>query len=147
MGLQRAGHDWATNTHTLMIYAGSLTSLSRSDYGFLTTIAWKCSSSQGLISVVETAKAELLSWLREECTCQCMGQGFSPWSGKIPYASAQLNPRATATAAPAPRAHTLQQEQPPLRCSCTAAKERACLRQLDKRPHSSEDPAQPKLNE
>ena len=56
-----------------------------------------------------------------------MGQGFDRWSGTIPYASAQLNPRATATEAPAPRAHTLQQEQPPPRSSCTASKEQPLL--------------------
>ena len=32
-----------------------------------------------------------------EPACQCWGQGFSPWSGKIPGASEQPSPHATTT--------------------------------------------------
>ena len=32
-----------------------------------------------------------------ESACQCRGHRFEPWSGKIPRASAQLSPCATAT--------------------------------------------------
>ena len=35
-------------------------------------------------------------WYSEqEFTCQCRKHGFGPWSGKIPHAAEQLNPRAT----------------------------------------------------
>ena len=37
-------------------------------------------------------------WLRgKESACQCRRHEFSLWSGKIPHATAQLNPRATIT--------------------------------------------------
>ena len=32
-----------------------------------------------------------------ESACQCRGQGFGPWSGKIPRAAEQLGPWATIT--------------------------------------------------
>ena len=32
-----------------------------------------------------------------ESACQCRGQGFKPWSGKIPHAAEQLGPWATIT--------------------------------------------------
>ena len=32
-----------------------------------------------------------------ESACQCRGQGFEPWSGRIPHAVEQLGPWATAT--------------------------------------------------
>ena len=40
-----------------------------------------------------------LPWWRSgyESACQCRGHGFELWSGKIPHASEQLNPRATTT--------------------------------------------------
>ena len=38
----------------------------------------------------------------EEPTCQCQGQGFDPWSGKIPQAAGRLSPRATAAEARGP---------------------------------------------
>ena len=35
-----------------------------------------------------------LPWWRSgwESACQCRGQGFEPWSGKIPHAAEQLDP-------------------------------------------------------
>ena len=38
-----------------------------------------------------------LPWWRSgwESACQCRGQGFEPWSGKIPHAAEQLGPWAT----------------------------------------------------
>ena len=40
-----------------------------------------------------------LPWWRSgwESACQCRGQGFEPWSGKIPHAAEQLGPWATIT--------------------------------------------------
>ena len=40
-----------------------------------------------------------LPWWRSgwESACQCRGHGFEPWSGKIPHAAEQLDPRATTT--------------------------------------------------
>ena len=44
-------------------------------------------------------KGRGLLWWRSgwESTCQCRGHGFEPWSGKIPHATEQLGPWATAT--------------------------------------------------
>ena len=40
-----------------------------------------------------------LPWWRSgwESACQCRGQGFEPWSGKIPHAAQQLGPWARIT--------------------------------------------------
>ena len=40
-----------------------------------------------------------LPWWRSgwESACQCRGQGFEPWSGKIPHVAEQLGPWATIT--------------------------------------------------
>ena len=43
-----------------------------------------------------------------ESACWCRGHGLDPWSGKIPRASEQLGPCATA-----PEARALWQEEPP----------------------------------
>ena len=50
--------------------------------------------------------------------CQCRGHGCDPWSGKIPHASRQLSPCATATEPAHPRAHALQQEKAPTWEAC-----------------------------
>ena len=40
-----------------------------------------------------------------ESTCQCRGQGFNPWSGKIPHATEQLSPCSTAAESTLPGVH------------------------------------------
>ena len=40
--------------------------------------------------------------------CQCRWHRFEPWSGRIPHATEQMSPCATATEAHTPRAHALQ---------------------------------------
>ena len=67
-------------------------------------------------------KIAVVQWLTT--TCQCRGQRFNPWSGKIPYASEELNTDATATGLvpygaravttepKSPRARAPQQETP-----------------------------------
>ena len=67
---------------------------------------------------------------REELACQCRGQGFNPWSRKIPHAMEQLSPnaqllsphsracelrilQAAAAEARTPRTCAPQQEKPP----------------------------------
>ena len=73
-------------------------------------------------------------WLRvKESACQCRRHRFNPWSGKIPHATEQLSPRATAIArnywSPcALEPALLQQEKPP--------KWEACTPQLESRPSS-----------
>ena len=37
-----------------------------------------------------------------ESVCQCRGNGFDPWSGKIPHAAGQMSPCATTTEAHVP---------------------------------------------
>ena len=90
---------------------------------------------------------------REESFGQCRRVGFDPWSRKIPHATEQLslctttigpvstawepkllNPICPRTCAPPQwEAHTPQLESGP------------CLLQLEKIPHSNEDPVQPKI--
>ena len=50
-----------------------------------------------------------------ELTCQCIGLGFNPWSGKIPQAGKHLSPCTTATEACEPKACALQQQKSPQR--------------------------------
>ena len=62
-----------------------------------------------------------MMWYDWEFVCQCRGQGFDPWSGKISLAAGQLRPCATTTeptrsnywSPPGPRALSLWQEKPP----------------------------------
>ena len=57
---------------------------------------------------------------------------LDPWPSKIPHAAGLLSPHATAT-------------EPVLQSLCSAARQ-AHTPQLERTPHSSEDPAQPKTN-
>ena len=68
----------------------------------------------------------VMQWM--ESTCQCMGGGFSPWSGKISHAAEQLSQCATTTEAHAPRVCAPQQDKPLQRG--------ACIQQLKSSPHS-----------
>ena len=64
-------------------------------------------------AIYHTALA--VQWLRMHLPMQ--GQGFDPWSGKIPHAAGQLSPCATNTE-PCSRAYALQQEKPLWREAC-----------------------------
>ena len=113
---------------------------------------------------VEIYNIGLPWWLNsKESACQRRGNGFDPWSRKIPHAAEKLSPCATAvepvlyslgatathphaatTEARMPRAYALQQEslhsatrEPLQRRLCTTAGNSPC---------SHEDPAQPKIN-
>ena len=66
-----------------------------------------------------------------------MKHRFYPWSGKIPHPLEQLSLGATTTEACVPRAHAVQQEKPP--------QWEAHAPQLEKSPHSNEDPKQVKM--
>ena len=78
----------------------------------------------------------------KESTCQCSGEGFHPWSGKIP----QLSLCATATEPTNPRACGLQQEKP-LQWEACAPKLQSSPPHCSSRKttHNNEDPAQPKI--
>ena len=53
----------------------------------------------------EKQSSEFCRWSSgEESSCQCRGHRFDPWSRKIPHASKQLSPCATAVEACASRA-------------------------------------------
>ena len=107
-------------------------------------------------------------WLSgEESAYLCRRRGLDPWSGKSPLASDQLSPCATtikpvleSLAAAAteptccncgrpthPRAHALQKEGP-LQWETLILQLQSSPRspQLEKSPHSNEDPAQPEIN-
>ena len=71
----------------------------------------------------------------KECTCQCGGHGFDPWSGKIPHAFEQRSP-CSAT-----------REGTTVRSLRIAAGEKPPSPQPEKTPQSNEDPAQPKINQ
>ena len=79
----------------------------------------------------------------QESACQCKGHQFNPWSRKIPPATEQPSPSATAVC---PRACALQREKPP--------KWEAPEHQLESSPplsatrdspDSNRDPVQPKI--
>ena len=81
----------------------------------------------------------MVQWLRIHY--QCKGQGFDPWSRKIPHAMGQLSSCAAAaqptlwSLCSESEVHTLQLENiPPPRCN------------LRKATCSNEDPAHPKIN-
>ena len=107
-------------------------------------------------------------WLSgEESAYLCRRRGLDPWSGKSPLASDQLSPCAStikpvleSLAAAAteptccncgrpvhPRAHALQKEGP-LQWETLILQLQSSPRspQLEKSPHSNEDPAQPEIN-
>ena len=83
----------------------------------------------------------------EDTALQCKGHWFHPWFRKIPHASEQLSPCATTAEARAPRACASQKEKPPQWEVCAPQlQSSSCSLQLEKSPHSSEDPAQPKIS-
>ena len=79
---------------------------------------WECKLIQPLWRTVwrflKKLKIGGLAWWRRgwESARQCMGNGFKPWSRKIPHATEQLSPCATTTEARVPRARAPQQEKP-----------------------------------
>ena len=74
------------------------------------------------------------------------GHRFHPWSGKIPQLE-RLSPCATLLKLKCPTARVPQQEKPLQWKAFTLQLENTrCLLQLEKSPHSNEDPAQPKIN-
>ena len=102
-----------------------------------------------------------LPWWRSgyEPACQCRGQGFEPWSGKIPHAVEQLSLcatttesvlwslRATTTEACTPRPQAPQQEKPLQWEACTPQRKSSPRSpQLEKATHSNKDPMQTKIN-
>ena len=62
----------------------------------------------------------------KESAWQCRGQGFNPWSGKIPHTSGQLSLCVTTTEPTHLRVHVLQQEATAMRIPCTTARETSC---------------------
>ena len=48
-----------------------------------------------VVSEAQWRTSLVAQWLR--IACQCRGQRFKPWSGKIPHAAEQLSPCATVT--------------------------------------------------
>ena len=75
---------------------------------------------------------------REESSCQCRGQGFDPWSGKISHAQEQLSLCAT-------RARVPQQVRPSKRSPCIATKSRPCSLQLESLCTATKTPCSQKL--
>lgn len=85
----------------------------------------------------------VIHWLR---IYQRKGCGFDSWSGKIPHAAQQLS-LCTTTAEPACLEPMLCNKQPLQWEARALPLERSpWLPQLDKSPHSNEDPAQPKIS-
>ena len=98
----------------------------------------------------------------KESICQCSRHGFNPRSGKIPRAVEQLSscstttepalqspraellhPCAAAAEACLPRAHALQQEEPPRWEAHALQRERSQTPQREQSQPSNVDPAQP----
>ena len=81
----------------------------------------------------------------KESTCQCRRHGFNHWFGKIPRASGQLSPCATATEPVSCnyQAYMLQQLKPACVDPCSALREDMAMRSLCTIVKSS--PHSPKL--
>ena len=78
-------------------------------------------------------------WLSgKESACQCRRHGFDPWSGKTPRAAEQLSLCAPTTESVLSDKRSHCKKQPRLH-----AKSSSRSLQLEKRPHSNKDPAQP----
>ena len=93
-------------------------------------------------------------WLSgKESACQCRRHGFDPWSGKIPHAPEQLS--SCPTTAGGHNCWRLRALEPVLSSkkslwwdACSLQLESSpCSLQWERSPGSSEDPAQPKINE
>ena len=96
---------------------------------------------------------ELSWWLRgKESACESRRCGFDSWSRKISHALEQpsLGSRAREPhllQPTCPRACAMQQEKPQQGEAHASQQSSPGLPQLEKDPHSNEDPAQPKINE
>ena len=96
----------------------------------------------------------------KESACQCRRHGSNPWSGKSPHVMEQVSLCTTTTVSvlQSPEATTTEAHSPWSPCSitreasamtdqCTATRETPLLAATEKKnPCSSEDPAQPKIN-
>ena len=95
----------------------------------------------------------------KESACQCRRPEFDPWPGKISHAAEQLSPCATTTESVLWSLGATAAEGHALRGLCSLTGEGAAVRssppkpersphslQLEKSPHSIEDPAQPNIN-
>ena len=78
----------------------------------------------------------------KESTFQCSRHGFDPWSGKIPYATGQLSPCATATEVHAPRACSATRKATAVGSWRTPTGEWHPLAAAGQSPHSNKDPKQ-----
>ena len=70
----------------------------------------------------------------KEPTCRCRRHGFEPWSGKIPRATEQLSPWATATESVYSRAQELQLLKPPYPKACALPPEKSAQRETHALP-------------
>ena len=74
-----------------------------------------------------------LKIFKKESACQCRGNGFNPWSGKIPRAKGQLSPCATTTEARVPYSpSSTTTEATAMRRLHTTMKRSPCPSQLEK---------------
>ena len=77
--------------------------------------------------------------------CQCRGHRLDPWSSKIPHASGQISPCATAAEAHAPQSLRSAAREDTARSLLTERRVAPALCNQREPAHSNEDPAQPTI--